>query len=136
MAGEQRDPLVAWAHSHAEEHASNHDEEVSIEEDQEVVYDEIVDTSMLTGSVTSTNDEGETSCPTYVDDTPTPQTQLTVSYQVHDTNTFEKHVDGIHDEDAYNDEGMVATNYDDHSTSHPTHDTQDDDEGMMVPPYD
>jgi hypothetical protein len=65
MAREQRDPLVAWAHSHAEEHVSNHDEEVSIEEDQEVVYDEIVDTSMLTGSVTSTNDEGETSCPTY-----------------------------------------------------------------------
>ena len=32
-----------------EERASNHDEEVSIEEDQAMVNDEIVDTSMLTG---------------------------------------------------------------------------------------
>jgi hypothetical protein len=49
MAEEHRDPLVVQAHSHVEERASNHDEEVSIEEDQAMVNDEIVDTSMLTG---------------------------------------------------------------------------------------
>jgi hypothetical protein len=59
-----------------------------------------------------------------------------VSYEVHDTSTFDRQVDGIHVEDAYDDEGMLAPNYDEHSTSHPTHDTHDDDEGMMVPTYD
>jgi hypothetical protein len=43
MAEELRDPLVAEAHSHMEEHASSHDEE-----DQAVVYDEAINTSMLT----------------------------------------------------------------------------------------
>jgi hypothetical protein len=59
-----------------------------------------------------------------------------VSYNIHDTNTFDKQVDGIHVKDAYNDEGMLAPNSDEHSTSHPTHDTLDDEEGMMVPTYD
>jgi hypothetical protein len=59
MAKEQRDPLVAQAHSLVEQCASDHDEE-----DQAVVYDETIDSSMLTRSVTSTNDEGATPCPT------------------------------------------------------------------------
>jgi hypothetical protein len=94
MVEEQRDPLVAHAHSHVEERASCHDEEVSIEEDQVVVYDEIVDTSMLTGFITSTNDEEATSCPTYVDyeddDMTTPHAPLALSNEVHDTNTFDR----------------------------------------------
>jgi hypothetical protein len=139
MAEEQRDPLVAQAHSHVEERASIH-EEVSIEEDQTMACDETVDNSMLIGSITSTNDEGETSCPTYVDyeddDTTTPHAPLAISYEVHDTITFDRHVDGIHVDDAYDDDGMLAPKYDEHSTSHPTHDTHDDDEGMMVPAYD
>jgi hypothetical protein len=115
---------------------------VSIEEDQAMVlvYDETVDTSMLTRFITSTNDEGATSCPTYVDyeddDTTTPHAPLAVFYEVDDTNTFDRHVDGIHVEDAYDDEGMLAPGNDECSTSHPTHDTHDDDEGMMVPTYD
>jgi hypothetical protein len=112
-----------------EERASSHDEEVSIEEDQAMVYDETVDTSMLTGFVTSTNDEGAMSCPTYVDyeddDTAARCAPLAVSYEVHDTSTFDRQVDGIHVADAYDDEGMLAPNYDEHSASHPTHDTHD-----------
>jgi hypothetical protein len=131
---------VAHAHSHVEERASSHDVEVSIEEDQAMIDDETVDTSLLTGSITSTNDQGATSCPTYVDyeddDTITPHAPLAMSYEVHGTNTCDRLVDGIHVEDAYDDEYMLAPSYDELSTSHPTHDTCDDDEGMRVPTYD
>jgi hypothetical protein len=131
---------LAQAHSHVEEHASSHDVEVSVGEDQAVAYDETVDTSMLVGFVTSTDDEGATSCPTYDDyeddDTAAPHAPLALSYEVHDTNTYDRQVDGTYVEDAYDDEGVLAPNYDEHSTSHPTYDTHDDDEGMMVPTYD
>jgi hypothetical protein len=66
---------LAQGHSHVEEHASSHDEKVSEEKDQAVVHDETVDTGMLMGFVTGTDDEGATHCPTYddyeVDDTTT-----------------------------------------------------------------
>jgi hypothetical protein len=94
-----------------EECASSHDEE-----DQAMVYVETVDTSMLTGSVTCTNDEGATSCPTYVDyeddDTATPYAPLAMVYEVHDTNTIDRQVDGIHVEDVDDDEGMRISTYD------------------------
>jgi hypothetical protein len=48
----------------------------------------------------------------------------------------DKQDDGIHVEDAYVEEGMLAPSYDVHSASHPTHDTHYDDEDMMVPTYD
>jgi hypothetical protein len=44
---EQMDLLEAQAHIHVEEHATSHDEEVCVEEDQAMVYDEAVDTSFL-----------------------------------------------------------------------------------------
>jgi hypothetical protein len=100
------------AHSHVEEHASSHDEKVSGEEDQAVVYDETVDTSMLMGLVTGTDDEGATSCPTYDDyeddDTTTPCAPLALSYEVHDTGTYDRQVDGTYAEDAHDDEGILA----------------------------
>jgi hypothetical protein len=91
-----------------EEHASNHDEK-----DQAVVYDETVDTSMLAGF--GTDDEGATSCSTYDDyddeDTKAPHAPLTLSYEDHDTNTYERQVDGTYIEDALDDEGVLAPNY-------------------------
>jgi hypothetical protein len=82
------------AHSHLEEHASSHDEKVSGEEDQGVVQDQIVDTGMLMGFVTGIDDEGATSCPTYddyeVDDTTAPCAPLALSYEVHDTDTYDR----------------------------------------------
>jgi hypothetical protein len=117
------DLLEAQAHIHVEEHATSHDEEVCVEEDQAVVYDEVVDTSMLAGFVASTDDEGETSCPTYYD------------FEDHDTNTHVGQIDGTYVEDVYDDEGVLAPNYDDHSTPYPVYDSYDD-EDMMVPTYD
>jgi hypothetical protein len=135
---------LARAHSHVEENASNHDEKVSKEEDQVVVHDETVDTSMLMGFIIGTDDEGEMSCPTYDDYeddvTTTPCAPLALSYEIHDTNTYDIHVDGTYIEYAYDDKGVLAPIYDDHSTSHPTLDTYDDDgdddEGMRIPTYD
>jgi hypothetical protein len=133
---------LAQAHSHVEEHASSHDEKVSGEEDQAVVHDETVDTGMLMGFVTGTDDEGATSCPTYDDyeddDTTTPCAPLALSDEVHDTDTYDKQVDGTYIEDAYDDEGVPTPIYDEHSTSHPTLDTydDDDDEGTRIPTYD
>jgi hypothetical protein len=135
---------LARAHSHVEEHASNHDEKVSGEEDQAVVHDETIDTSMLMGFVTGTDDEGAMSCPTYDDyeddDTTTPCAPLALSYEVHDIDTYDRQVDGTYIEDAYDDEGVLAPIYDEHSTSHPTLDTydddDDDDEGTRIPTYD
>jgi hypothetical protein len=114
---------VAQAHSHVEEHASSHDEEVSTEEDQAMVYDETIGTCMLTGSVT--DDEGAISCPTYVDyeddDTKAPHATLALSYESHDTSTYDGQVDGTHVEDAYDDEVVLASHYNEHSTAHPTY---------------
>jgi hypothetical protein len=125
-----------------EEHASNHEENVSGEEDQVVVHDETVDTGMLMGFVIGI-DEGATSCPTYDDyeddDTTTPCAPLPLSDEVHDTNTYDKHVDGTYIEDAYDDEGVLAPIYDEHSTPHPTleaYEEDDNDEGTRIPTYD
>jgi hypothetical protein len=111
---------------------------VSIEEDPVVVSDETVDTSMLAGF--GTNDEGATPCSTYDDyeddDIEAPHAPLALSYEDHDTSTYDRQVDGTDVEDAPDDEGVLAPNYEEHSTSHPAYDTHDDDEGMMVPAYD
>ena len=68
-----------------EECASSHDEE-----DQAVVYEEIVDTSMLKGSITCSNDDGAMSFDYEDDDMAAPHAPLAVSYEVHDTNTFDR----------------------------------------------
>jgi hypothetical protein len=96
---------------------------VCIEEDQAVVYVEVVDTSMLAGFVASTDDERETSCPTYYD------------FEDHDTSTHVGQIDDTYVEDVYNVEGVLAPNYDDHSAPYPVYDSYDD-EDVMVPTYD
>jgi hypothetical protein len=133
----------ARAHSHVEEHASNHEEKVSGEEDQSMVHDEIVNTGMLMGFFTGTDDEGETSCPIYDDyeddDTSTPCPLLALSYEVHDTDTYDRQVDGTYIEDVYDDEGVLEPIYDENLSFHPTleaYEEDDDDEGMRIPTYD
>jgi hypothetical protein len=117
------DLLEAQTHIHVEDHAISHDEEVCIVEDQVMVYDEVVDTSMLAGFVTSTDDKGATSCPTYYD------------FKDHETNTHVGQIEGTYAEDVYDDEGVLAPNYDDHSRPYLVYDSYDD-EDMMVPTYD
>jgi hypothetical protein len=103
--------LEEEAHIHVEEHATNHDEEVCVEEDQAMAYDEVVNTRMLAGYVTSTDDEVATSCPTYYD------------FEDHDTSTHVEQIEGTYVEDVYDDEGVLAPNYDDHSTPYPVYDS-------------
>jgi hypothetical protein len=108
---------------HVEENTTSHDEEVCVEEDKIVVYDETVDTSMLVGFVVRTYNEGATSCPTYYD------------FEDHNSNTHVRQIDGTYVDDVYDDEGVLAPNYDDHSTPYPIYDSYDDDD-VMVPTYD
>jgi hypothetical protein len=117
------DLLEVQAHIHVEDHETSHDAEVCVEEDETVVYDEVVDTRMLEGFVASTNDEGITSCPTYYD------------FEDHVTSTHVGDIDGTYVEDVYDDEGLLEPKYDDHSTPYPFYDSYDD-EGVMVPTYD
>jgi hypothetical protein len=127
---------LVQAHSHVEDHASNHDEKVSGEEDQAMVHDELM------GFFTGIDDEGATSCPTYddyEDDDTTPCAPLALSYEAHDTDTYDRQVDGKYTEDAYDDDGVPTPIYDEHSTSHPTlysYENDDDDQGMRIPTYD
>ena len=135
----QVDFLMTQAHSHMEEHASFHDEEVCIEEDQyqEVICEEAVDTIMLEDYDTSTHDE-VTYFPTYYDyednNTPISSTPSTLTCGAHDTNTCDRQVDGMHVEDAYEDVDVIAPTYDEDATPFPFYDPYDE-EGMMLPIY-
>jgi hypothetical protein len=70
------------------------------------------------------------------DDTEAPHAPLALSYEDHDTNFYDRQVDGTYIVDAPDDEGVLAPNYEEHSACQTTYDTRDDDEDMMVPAYD
>jgi hypothetical protein len=81
-----------------------------------MVYDEFIDTSILGGFVASIDDEGATSFPTYYD------------FEDHENETCVGQIDGTYVEDVYDDEGVLAPNYDDHSTPYLVYDSYDDED--------
>jgi hypothetical protein len=109
-----------------EEHASSHEEDVCIEEDQTTTYDtsseltdEADDTSVLDGK-----DEDATSCP--YDD----YEEMFQSTDVEDPTSFT-----VYDVDDEDGSRVLAPNYDVDSTTHPIYDMYDD-ASMIVPEYD